>query len=196
MNETSLSLLQRITQQGNDNDWKRLIDIYRPFIFKKVSTYPLLVDQADDIVQETLMVLMRELPAFQRRRAGSFRAWLRAIVLNQLRYATRRAKRTPLPAGQSEVMWSRIEDLADPNSEATRSFDSDHDKAVFRRASEIVRSEIKPTTWQAFQKHAINGEDARDVAKRLDVSVNVVLLAKSRVTRRIREEIAGLIDED
>ncbi len=194
MQETSLSLLDRLANDGSDADWKRMIDIYRPFMFQRISTYPLLVDQAEDIVQEVLMVLVRELRTFQHQRTGSFRTFVRGIVLNQLRYAMRRAKKTPLVAGQADKLAAHIEQLADPNSEMSVDFDYQHDKAVFRHAAEIVKGEVKESTWSAFQKHAMYGEEASIVAAELGVSVNVVLLAKSRVTRRIREEIQGMVD--
>lgn len=194
MYETSVSLLQRIATGGDDDDWQKLIEIYRPFIHRHVSTYPLLVSQAEDIVQESLMVLVKELPAFERQRVGSFRAFLRLIVLNQLRYSLRRVKKTPLVAGQYDHLATHLEQLEDPKSLVTEEFDHQHDQAVFRRAAEIIRREVKPSTWQAFLKHALEGRPAADVANELDVSVNVVLLAKSRLTRRIREEINGLID--
>lgn len=195
MQETSLSLLQRLATGTDDSDWQRMMTIYRPFIFQRVSTYPLLVDQSEDIVQETMLVLMRELPVFERQRTGSFRAWLRGIVLNQLRYAARRAKKIPQPAGQNEKLWNAIEQLADPNSEASNEFDHAHDKAVFRHAAEIVREGIQDSTWKAFHRHAMLGEDVKTVAEELGLSVNSVLLAKSRVTRKIRNEIQGMVDQ-
>ena len=194
MQETSNTLLQRIATDCKDEDWQKLLTIYKPFIFHRVSTYPLLVDQAEDIVQDTMMVLMRELPTFERKRKGSFRNWLKGIVLNRLRYAARAAKKTPTPAGQSEKLLDQIEQLADPASVASQEFDREHDKAVFRNAAEIVKVTVKPTNWKAFQKHVMNGEDANQVAEDLGVSVNVVLLAKSRLTRRIREEIQGMVE--
>ncbi|WP_182868071.1 RNA polymerase sigma factor [Rhodopirellula sp. JC639] len=194
MQETSLSLLKRIADDGSDEDWQRLIEIYRPFMFQRISTYPLLVNQADDIVQEILVVLVRELPGFQRQRTGSFRNFLRTIVLNQLRYAMRRLNKTPLVAGQFDKLSEQVEQLADPNSLVTAEFDRQHDRSVFRHAANIVKRDVQPGTWQAFQKHAIEGQDAAEVARQLGVSVNVVLLAKSRLTRRIREEIEGLVD--
>lgn len=194
MQETSLTLLRRIRDVGADADWQELIDIYRPFMYQRISAYPLLVSQADDIVQEILLVLVRELPAFERRRDGSFRTFLRGIVLNQLRYATRKVQKTPLVAGQFEKLNDHLEQLADPNSQITAEFDRQHDQAVFRHAAEIVKGEVKANTWQAFEKHAINGEQAATVAEQLGVSINVVLLAKSRLTRRIKEEIQGLVD--
>ena len=194
MQETSISLLQRIADEGKDDDWQRLIEIYRPFMYQRISTYPLLVDQAEDIVQETLMVLVRELPSFHRQRPGSFRTFLRGVVLNQLRYALRRVQKTPLVAGQFDKLSEQVEQLADPRSQVTTDFDQQHDQSVFRHAAKIVRSEVKPGTWHAFQKHAIEGQEATKVAQELGISINVVLLAKSRLTRRIREEIRGLVD--
>jgi RNA polymerase sigma-70 factor (ECF subfamily) len=194
MQETSISLLKRIAEDGNDDDWQQLIRIYRPFMYQRISTYPLLINQAEDIVQEILMVLVRELPTFQHQRTGSFRTFLRGIVLNQLRYAMRRVNKTPLVAGQFDLLTEHIEQLADPNSQIAAEFNQEHDKAVFRHASEIVKNEVKVTTWQAFYKHAVEGESASEVAEELSVSVNVVLLAKSRLTRRIKEEIRGLVD--
>lgn len=194
MQETSISLLERIADDGKDDDWRRLIEIYRPFMYQRISSYPLLVNQSEDIVQEVLCVLIRELPTFQRRRTGSFRAFLRGIVLNQLRYAMRRAKRTPLAAGQIDKLTEHIEQLADPNSQETAEFDSQHDQAVFFHAASIVKKEVKSDTWKAFKKHALEGKQATAVAEELGVTVNVVLLAKSRLTRRIREEIRGLVE--
>lgn len=194
MQETSLSLLQRLASDRNDADWQRMLAIYRPFMFQRIATYPALVDQAEDIVQEVMLVLLRELPVFQRQRTGSFRAWLRGIVLNQLRYAVRRAQRTPLPVGQNEKLVGLIEDLADPQSLASMEFDKEHDKAVFRQAAETVKQEFQETTWKAFLRHAWNGEPVKEVASDLGISANSVLLAKSRVTRRIREEVQGLIE--
>ena len=48
--------------------------------------------------------------------------------------------------------------------------------------------------WQAFGRHVREGIAAADVAAELGVTVNVVLLAKSRILRRLRQEIHGLTD--
>ena len=38
-----------------------------------------------EAVQAVSLVVIRELPRFQRRREGSFRAWLRKVTVNQVR---------------------------------------------------------------------------------------------------------------
>ncbi len=60
---------------------------------------------------------------------------------------------------------------------------------------EMIRHDFQESTWKAFELYVLVGKEAKAVAEQLDVSVNSVLLAKSRVTRRLRDEAEGLIDE-
>jgi RNA polymerase sigma-70 factor (ECF subfamily) len=57
-----------------------------------------------------------------------------------------------------------------------------------------VQGDFKAPTWQAFRRHVTEGEPAVQVAEGLGLSVNSVLLAKSRVLKRLRQESAGLVD--
>jgi RNA polymerase sigma-70 factor, ECF subfamily len=86
MNTTSLSLLDRL--KGADAaaaDWQRLKDVYLPLIRSWLSGVPGLRDEADDLAQDVLIVLLRGEPSFERRRHGSFRAWLRQVTTNRVR---------------------------------------------------------------------------------------------------------------
>jgi RNA polymerase sigma-70 factor (ECF subfamily) len=56
------------------------------------------------------------------------------------------------------------------------------------------RLEFQPVTWKACWEFVVCDRKADDVASELGVSVNAVYLAKSRVLRRLREELAGLLD--
>ena len=57
-----------------------------------------------------------------------------------------------------------------------------------------VQSDFAPATWQAFLRHVLEGKPAAQVAEELGLSLNSVLLAKSRVLKRLRQELAGLVD--
>jgi RNA polymerase sigma-70 factor (ECF subfamily) len=57
-----------------------------------------------------------------------------------------------------------------------------------------VQGDFAPVTWQAFRRHALEGEPAVQVAEALGLSLNSVLLAKSRVLKRLRQEMAGLVE--
>jgi len=93
MDLTSLSLLDRIANDGDNTDWQKLLSIYRPFIQSVVKSYPSLMSHAYGIAQDVMLVLMRELPTFNRQRTGSFRTFLRQITINQLRTASRKSQK-------------------------------------------------------------------------------------------------------
>jgi RNA polymerase sigma-70 factor (ECF subfamily) len=57
-----------------------------------------------------------------------------------------------------------------------------------------IRAEFQPPTWGAFEAVMLAGESPAAAAARLGVSVNAVLLAKSRILRRLRQEARGLLD--
>jgi RNA polymerase sigma-70 factor, ECF subfamily len=194
MATTSITLLERVVRDGRDEDWQRLIQIYSPLIRSQISRFPTLNHQFEDIVQDSLLVLLTELPSFQRQRIGSFRTWLRQIVLNQLRSALRRAKRNPMNQADLSSTQLQIEELAVTSSELSKAFDAEHDRFVFQRACDRVRTKVEEKTWQAFFLYAISHQSADCVAQSLGMSINSVQLAKSRVLAKIRAEIDGLVD--
>src|SRR4051812_18414025 len=86
MAETSVSLLERLRRQPDGRDWQRLVDIYTPLVHGWLRRQEVPPADADDLVQDVLGVLVRELPAFEHNhRPGAFRAWLRAITVNRIR---------------------------------------------------------------------------------------------------------------
>src|SRR5262249_286804 len=91
-------------------------------------------------------------------------------------------------------MERRLDELADPDSSLSRLWDQEHDQHVLRRLLELVEPEFTASTWQAFRRVALEGGRPADVAAELGLSVNAVLLAKSRVLRRLRQEAQGLVD--
>src|SRR5580693_361472 len=96
MTPTSVSLLDRLKAAGPDaSDWNRLQGIYLPLITRWLDRVPGLGDEADDLAQEVFVVVIREIPRFQRQREGSFRAWLRHVTVNKVRTHRRRLHRRP-----------------------------------------------------------------------------------------------------
>ncbi len=195
MEDTSVSLLERIAERNLSEDWERLLSIYSPFIDSQVRRYPPLASHADDVVQEISMVLVRELPSFQRQRTGSFRKWFRQVVVNQLRVALRKANSRTQPVGNLPEFESDLDQLSDPHSLASQQWEMLHDREVLRKIVEIVQRESNPTHWQAFQMHVLEERPVAEVAEILGVTPNVVNLAKSRIRRRMEVEAAGLIGD-
>ena len=71
VNPTSLSLLDRLkSARPSAPDWGRLQEIYLPLIRRWLGRVPGLGDETADLSQEVFLVVVRELPRFQRRRGS------------------------------------------------------------------------------------------------------------------------------
>ena len=191
---TSLSLLDRLRQAPSGADWKQFHDVYRPLIRGWLVRVPGLHDEADDLSQEVLVVVFREVAHFERQREGSFRTWLRRVTVNRIRVYWRQHAKRPrvgLDESATETFLSRLED---PASDLATQWDREHDRHVFNRLLEIVRPDFQPNTWEAFRLFAQEGQPATQVAAELGTSESAVILAKSRVLKRLREEAGALLD--
>ncbi|HJT77927.1 MAG TPA: sigma-70 family RNA polymerase sigma factor [Gemmataceae bacterium] len=193
MSATPISLLERLRLRPDPASWQRLVDLYTPLVAAWLRAQGVQPADVDDLTQEVLSTLVRELPRFHHDlRPGAFRRWLRGIVLNRLR--TFRRARRPLPVGGDPSMQGALDGLEAPDSDLSRRWDEEHDRHVVRRLLELIEPEFEPATWRAFRMVVLEGRPTREAAAELGVSANAVRIAKSRVLARFRQEIDGLID--
>ena len=61
------------------------------------------------------------------------------------------------------------------------------------RAMELLRAEFQPATWEACREYMVSGRSADEVASEMGVSVWTVYSAKSRMLRRLRQELDGML---
>ena len=194
MADTSVSLLERLCLQPDDGSWTCFVDLYAPLIRGWLRRYSVKEEDAEDLAQEVMAVVVRELPHFQHnQQRGAFRNWLRTVTVNQLRALWRTRRGQAAASGDSDIA-RMLDQLADPNSSLSHLWDQQHDQLVARRLMELIQPHFEQTTWQAFRRVALDGRKAAAVAEELGISVNAVLLAKSRVLSRLRQELRGLTD--
>jgi len=190
MNETPLSLLERLRQSSDEPAWHRLTELYLPLVRRWLHQHGLSPDDADDLTQEIMLLIVRELPNFDHSgRKGAFRTWLRTITVHRLRGYWRSKQLRP-----DQALEEELDRLEDPKSELARLWDQEHDEFVTRRLLELIEPEFTTATWHAFRRQTVDGLSASETAAELGVSANAVLIAKSRVLRRLRQEAVGLID--
>jgi RNA polymerase sigma-70 factor (ECF subfamily) len=194
MPDTPVSLLERLRLRPDDASWRRLVDLYTPLIHNWLRRYCLDASDTDDLTQEVMQVLVRELPNFRHDlRTGAFRRWLRNVTVNRLRVFWRGRSSRSLATGDSD--FGRVLDrLEDPNSSLSRLWDQEHDRHVARRLLELIEPEFEAATWRAFRGLVLEGKSTADVAAELGATPNAVRIAKSRVLSRFREEIDGILD--
>src|SRR3954471_5618504 len=110
MDATSRSLLERLQGDAQPGDWDRLATVYRPWVVGWGCRHGLTEADADDLAQEVLLVVLRELAFFRHNgRAGAFRGWLRAITAHRLREAVRSRRYRPVSIGAERQPMPEVE---------------------------------------------------------------------------------------
>jgi RNA polymerase sigma-70 factor, ECF subfamily len=194
MAETSATLLERLIDRSDSLAWRRLVDVYSPLIDGWLRRHGVPADDAEDLTQEVLEVVVREVSRFQHNgRVGAFRTWLRTITINCLRQSWR-SRRSQVQSSGSPDITGMLNQLEDPASDLSRLWDREHDQHVLKRLLELIEPEFQPATWRAFRRQAIDGVPAETVATELGMTVNAVLISKSRVLSHLRRNAQGLVD--
>jgi RNA polymerase sigma-70 factor (ECF subfamily) len=188
MNTTSPTLLERLRQPHERAAWERFVQLYTPLLGRCVQQLGIQDSDAHDLVQDVFTTLLEKLPEFRYEQGGSFRGWLFSVVRN--RWRENRRRRVPAP------MDAQAGPLAElPSPEESGIFgETEYRRELVRRALEIIACDFEPATWQAWREFVVAGRPAAEVAQMLGVSQHAVYLAKSRVLRRLRQELEGLLD--
>ena len=193
MHTTRISLLQQLSS-GEPDAWRELDEMYRPLIERWLQRYQLEPNDVEDLTQEVMSVLIRDIGKFQHNgRVGAFRTWLKMTAVNLTRNYLRRSNLARGTGGSS--FQERLDQLEDPHSDESKAFDLEHDRAVVQRLLKRVSDHFEPITLQIFRSHVVEGQSARQTAEKLGVSVASVHTGKSRVLRRLRELAADSIDD-
>jgi RNA polymerase sigma-70 factor (ECF subfamily) len=181
-------LLRRLREPAPDAAWKRFVALYAPLIFHWGRRQGLDATDAADLVQEVLAVLVVKLPEFQHDPTRRFRGWLRTITVNKARDFHRRQAVRPVTGAEGPIADAAVDNPIDLFDEAEyRGF-------LVARAIDLMRAEFQETTWQACWMHVAEGLPAAEVGRELGMTANAVHVAKCRVMRRLREELAGLLE--
>ncbi len=195
---TSLTLLERV-RAGDEAGWEKFVRMYGPLVYSWCRRAGLSPEDAGDVSQDVFVTLSNKFDSFQNRRPGdSFRRWLKTVTNNRARDFHRRQRDRPQARGGTKA---QLQMAAHPGGDSHDLCDESDDERVeewnhlLRRATELVRADFEPTTWQAFWQTVVESRATADVAADLQLSANAVRVAKSRVRARLRQEMAGLLDD-
>ena len=149
MADTSSGLLLRVRDGTDGEAWARLVHLYAPLLHGWLHRYAVPAEDADDVVQDVLLAAVREMPDFRYDRSrGSFRGWLRIVLVHRLRDHQRSRRHQSLIA-KGEALLHRLED---PHDDLARTWDREHDEHVIGRLLQVVRLDFDGRTWEAFRR--------------------------------------------
>jgi RNA polymerase sigma-70 factor (ECF subfamily) len=188
MHPTPVSLLDKMNRPDERAAaWSRFVELYTPILFAWAARLQVPEQDAADLVQSVFMTLLRRLPHFHYRPDGSFRGWLRTVLLNEYRDQVRRLRR---PAAVEPAALDAVGG-PDPIAELA---EAEYRGCLAARALRLMQGDFAPSTWRACWETVVRERPAADVANDLGLSVAAVYAATARVLRRLREELRGLLD--
>jgi RNA polymerase sigma factor (sigma-70 family) len=196
--KTRVSLLERLRDWQDKTSWQEFFDTYWKLIYSTAKKAGLSDEEAQDVVQETMVSVNRRMPTFHYdSERGSFKAWL--LQLTRWRVVDQFRKRGPLHAHQKSgdgASPEAVGNIPDPSSLVPdQVWEIDWRKNLIEAALTRIRGRIDPHKYQLFDFYVNKDWPAEKVAERFNVSVNQVYLTKHRLSALIEEEIRRLEKE-
>jgi RNA polymerase sigma-70 factor (ECF subfamily) len=175
--------------------WEQLVRLYTPLVYSWCRRAGLQGADAEDVGQQIFVAVARTIGNFRRDRPGdSFHGWLRAIVRSRVTDFFRRQHRDPPAVGGSDGL-RRLENTADPLADTDDPESLRLEKQLLvRRALQLMQSEFEDRTWRAYLMLVQEEKSAAATAAELGMTVNAVYLARVRVQRLLREQLADVLD--
>jgi RNA polymerase sigma-70 factor (ECF subfamily) len=167
MNTTPVSLLERLRKPNENEAWGRFVALYAPLLYHWARRVGLSTNDASDLVQDVLMLLVRKLPEFIYQPGKRFRGWLWTVLLNKYRENLRR--RDPAVAARPDGLSS----VVGPD-EIAEIGEAEYRHHVVRQALKLMKAEFQSTTWKACWKSVAEGKSAEEVAAELGMTPGAV----------------------
>jgi RNA polymerase sigma factor (sigma-70 family) len=197
---TRRTLLARLRDKGDNESWRVFFDTYWRLLYEAAIRAGLTDADAQDIVQETILEVSNTIHGFEHSgRKGAFKRWLLNLagwrITDRLRERYReeqilqpRKREQKLPSETATI--DRVPDPASAN--VTQFLEEAWRLNVFEVAVERIKRKVDARQFQMFDLYVLKERPVGEVAKALGVFPPTVYMAKSRISRMIKKEVAYL----
>jgi RNA polymerase sigma-70 factor (ECF subfamily) len=192
---TRASLIVRLKDLQDNSSWQEFFDTYWKLIYGVARKSGMTDAEAQDVVQETMLSVVKHMPDFQYNPAlGSFKAWLlqmtRWRIIDQVRKRPPDDLRHPRSDGTGT---GTIERVIDPEgNDLDKEWDAEWEKHLLDAAVSNVKRKLDPQKYQIFDFYVNKDWPPEKVAGWFQIPVEQVYLAKHRITELIKAEVARL----
>jgi RNA polymerase sigma-70 factor (ECF subfamily) len=188
---TGSVLLLLLSNPADPHFWASFVDRYGPKIYGWCRQRGLQEADAQDVTQEVLTRLVQKLRSFTYDpHKGSFRAWLKTVTHNAWCDYLKSRRRAGGDNAEPEIQ-KRLE-LLEAREDLMKTLEETFDLEVLEEARARVQLQVTPRDWAIFQELALEGRPGPVIARQLKMSVSAVLMVKSRVQKKLRQEIRRL----
>jgi RNA polymerase sigma factor (sigma-70 family) len=192
---TGSTLFKLLRAPNDPQAWKAFVKRYGPLIYGWCRQRNLQDADAEDVTQNVLTKLAQKLRTFTYdARKGTFRGWLRTLTQHALSDYLESKRRVVVGSGDSAIR-ERVEAVA-AREELLTQLAQAFDLELLEEARARVQLRITRRDWQIFEQLAIAGRPGPEVARELGMTVAAVLMVKSRVQKKLRDETRHLENGD
>jgi len=192
---TRTSLLHRLRDAGDSASWGDFCDAYGRVLHAVARRSGLTPEDAEDVVQETLVIVARKIGAFEYdRERGTFKSWILTITRRRIVDRQRqrgRERRREAPQGDADDAGTPLlERLPDERAaDWDRIWAEEWQRGLYEAAREKVRSRVSARQFQIFDCSVTRGWEVERVVADLGVTANQVYIARHRVGEAIAVEV-------
>ena len=199
---TRWTLIKRLKNWDDQESWRQFFEIYWKLIFGVAVKSGLTHEEAEEVVQTTIMSVSKNIKEFKADpAAGSFKAWL--LKLTRWRITDQVRKRPPefearlhrpsqgdAEAGHATPTEENIPDPAGNFLDAI--WDEEWAKNLVDAAMEKLKREVTAKHFQIFYLAVIKEASPQQVAKVTGVQVDQVYLIKHRLSQLFKKALEEL----
>ena len=182
---TRVSLLERLSEGAEPVVWDEFFQRYWPFVFSIARQHGCSEHTAEEIVQEVMLAIFQRKAVFAHDPSrGRFRDWLGGVARNKV--SVRRRD----PAERCRAHGGNGNDLPDhetSNDAPDAQWEAAFDQAMLTFLLDLVRREVHPRTYQAFEAVALGGCSGSEAARLTGLTRNAVYQARKNILRRLRQ---------
>ena len=195
---TRLSLIDSLKHSGGTAAWERFYQTYSAVLLSFARRQGCDEHTAMDVLQETIMVIIRKLPGFEYDSArGRFRNWLVTIAANKSREAIRRSKLDrliSLEAPMDDAGKSLADMLPSEVGSASENVEQEWRQTLIEEALRQVLSDprTKSENVEIFRAVALENQSVGEVAARYGIAENNVYQIKNRMMGRLQGIVAQM----
>ena len=193
--DTRSTLLVSVRSPENREAWEEFVLLYRPVIYRMARGRGMQDADAQDLAQTVLIRVAGAIGRWEKNEAGSrFRHWLRRVAKNAILTALTRSPEDI--AGGGADSWKLLTEELEWSPDEEQELNLEAMREQYLRAAAIVRSDVSPDTWQAFELTAFQNKSCEEAAELIGKSVGTVYAARSRIMHRLRNQIARLDENE
>jgi len=195
---TRASLLGRLKDWDDNASWRDFFNTYWKLIYSFALQRGLSHIEAEEVVQETVLAVAKGIHGFSYDPARcAFKTWLMTVTRSKITNQFQKRARHPVapdPAGEGTPRTSLLERMPDEQQELQwkRAWEDDWQRNLMDAAIQRVKRSVSIEHYQMFDLFVLKNWPARDVAKTLGVTMAHVYVAKHRIAKLIRKEVAAL----